>query len=95
MIAITSSTVHYKSPNGGITRRTLSHFVKRTVVFEIDGVGHKIDIGKNILSLGATEEDIIAYIEAHPDIVVPVDSQLHALQSLVDMLVLENLEGGL
>lgn len=94
MITITNSKVNYKAPDGGITRRNAEHFVKRTVRFEIDGEERSIDIPKSELTMSATEDDLIAYIEANIESSSITNEQVKALQDMVDFLVLENLMRG-
>lgn len=93
-ITITNAKKQYKANDGGATRRIPEHFVKRTVFFEVDGEERRIFIDKADLPIGATEDEIIAYIEANFDDSSITNEQLKELQNTVDMLVLDNLMNG-
>ncbi|MCG7345302.1 hypothetical protein MHZ92_14275 [Sporosarcina sp. ACRSL] len=64
-IVITSSKLQYKANDGGVTRRIPEHFVKRSVLFEVDGEERRIDIDKSTLPISASEDEVIAYISAN------------------------------
>ncbi|WP_336822934.1 hypothetical protein [Sporosarcina sp. USHLN248] len=94
-IVITSSKLQYKANDGGISRRIPEHFVKRSVIFEVDGEERRIDIVKSALPISATEDEVVAYIADNLSESTVTQQELKKLQETVDQLVLDQLMRGM
>lgn len=65
MIYIKSSSIQFKNPQlGQPTRAVEEHYNGRRVTFEVDGNQEMVWFTKEELVFNATEEDMIAAIEA-------------------------------
>lgn len=79
-IIITSSKLQYKANDGGVTRRIPEHFVKRSVMFEMDGEERRIDIDRSVLPLASSEDEVIAYIANNLSESTMTQKQIEILQ---------------